>query len=165
MGLTDSEAKVETNVTDIDLSATKKKQFRINGDNNLILELNTSDLSVLSRLNKLYPKLQKLAGEAVSEMLPDEDVEGEEYIQKSAEVLENIDKEMREALDTLFDSNVSEVCAPYGTMYDPIGGKFRYEHIIEVLTGLYEDNLKNEMKLAQKRISKHTDKYTKKKKN
>lgn len=160
MALTD-EKNIGTNIQDIDLSETKKKQFRVNGDNNAILSLNTSDLSILSRLNKLYPKLQKLAGDAIAEMLPDTDDDSEEYIKKSAEVLEKIDADMRNALDELFDANVSEVCAPSGTMYDPINGKLRFEHIVDVLSGLYEQNLKKEMSLTTERISKHTKKYTK----
>ena len=64
-------------------------------------------------------------------------------------------------MDKLFDANVSETCAPSGTMFDPINGKFRFEHIIDVLSGLYESNMQSEIKKTASRIAKHTDKYTK----
>ena len=36
----------DDDIQDLNLSAIKKKRFRINGDSNKILELNTSDLSI-----------------------------------------------------------------------------------------------------------------------
>ena len=51
--------KVEEEFIDVDLSVTKKKKIRINGDNNKIIELNTSDLNILERLSKQYPVLQE----------------------------------------------------------------------------------------------------------
>ena len=55
---------VDDNVVDLDLSVIRKKRFRVDGDNNRILELNTSDVGIVSRLNEVYPKLQKLAQDA-----------------------------------------------------------------------------------------------------
>ena len=39
--------KVNTFDGDIDLSAIRKKRFRIDGDNNRFIELNTSDMNIL----------------------------------------------------------------------------------------------------------------------
>lgn len=153
----------ETNMTDIqdiDLSVTNKKEFRINGDNSKILRLNTSDLHVLKRMGEIYPKLQKLADDALNEMVIDDDATTEEIFQKSGATLTKIDTKMRELIDELFDSNVSEVCAPEGSMFDPINGKFRYEHIVDVLGNLYEKNLREELDKTARNIAKHTDKYT-----
>lgn len=152
------------NIIDIDLSATRKKRFRINGDNNRILELDTSDFSIIKRLNTIYPKLNKLMQEAAQVMSVDDgdDVSAEESIAKASDALTDIDNKMREYLDELFDTNVSEVCAPSGSMYDPFAGKFRYEHIIETLSSLYENNFNREFNLMRERVQKHTDKYTRK---
>ena len=43
---------------DIDLSVTRRKVFRINGDNSKLIYLNTSDLGIFSRLNEEYPELK-----------------------------------------------------------------------------------------------------------
>ena len=72
-----------------------------------------------------------------------------------------IDMEMRQLVDEIFDSNVSEVCAPSGSMFDPFNGTFRYEHIIDVLSKLYKNNLNSEFKKMSARIRKKTSKYTK----
>lgn len=164
-------SNIDNNIIDIDLGQTSKKRFRINGDDSRILELNTSDIGILSRLNAIYPKLVDLSREAV-EKLPDsvssdEDSEDSEAIELenikiASEVLHEIDTKMRSYVDELFDSNVSEVCVPEGTMYDPFCGKYRFEHIIETLAALYETNLTNEFKKMRTNVEKHTSKYTKK---
>jgi hypothetical protein len=70
---------------------------------------------------------------------------------------------MRDLMDYIFDSNVSEICAPSGSMYDPINGQFRFEHIINILAGLYETDIESELTSIAKRVQKHTNKYSKRK--
>lgn len=146
--------KKNTGIIDIDLSVTKKKQFRIDGDDNRIIELNTSDMTIIERLNETYPKLESLSVK-VSD-LSSEDVDA------GVKTLKEVDNEMRDLLDYVFDSPISSVCAPDGSMYDLFNGEFRFEHIITVLLNLYEDNISKEFNSMEKRINKHTAKYTKK---
>lgn len=154
--------EVKDEITDIDLSVTKKKEFRIDGDNNRILKLNTSDLGTVVRLQKLYPQLVELGTKAVEKLdLDNDELTVDEMIAQASDAVKEIDEEMRRLMDELFDANVSETCAPSGTMFDPINGKFRFEHIIDVLSGLYESNMQSEIKKTASRIAKHTDKYTK----
>lgn len=156
-------------IIDIDLSAIRKKKFRIDGDDSKILELNTSDLNILSRLKESYPKLQSLARQA-AERLPDQLDDDTEYenpfdnpkMNNIVDFLTSVDTDMRGIVDYIFDAPVSDLCAPSGNMYDPIGGQFRYEHIITVLTNLYENELSAEMGKISSRVQKHTNKYTKK---
>ena len=147
-------------VQDIVFNTTPKKKFRIDGDNNRILELDVNDLSIFSRLESFYEKLQKKADKASKKL---EEVSEEGSLSDATKVLQDIDKEMRELVDELFNSNVSEVCVPNGTMYSLYNGEFRFEHIIDKLASLYENNLSEEYKKVKNRINKHTQKYTKKK--
>ena len=147
----------EEGIVDIDLSETRKKKFRLDGDNNRIIELNTSDAGILSRLEKLYPKLQKLAQNASKSVA----IEGEEENDETSKILSNIDTQMRKYIDEIFDSPVSEKGAPNGTMCDPFNGKFRFEILLEKLLKLYGDNFTNEFNKMTKRMKKHTKKYTK----
>lgn len=162
-----------SDVIDFDLSAIRKKRFRIDGDDNRILELNTSDLNILSRLKESYPKLENLAQQAtekLSTQLDDDTDDDTEYenpfddpkLANVVDVLTAIDSDMRTIIDYIFDAPVSDLCAPNGNMYDPVNGQFRYEHIIVALTNLYESELSTEMNKVSNRIKKHTDKYTKK---
>lgn len=148
-------------VIDVDLSIVKKKKFRINGDNTKILELNVSDMGIVSRLDETYTKLMDLQDKVASLAEINEEANDREILSSTAKKLTEIDEEMRNLLDYIFQSNVSEICGSEGSMYDPIEGTFRYEHIISTLVKLYENNLNAEFAKMKKNISKHTAKYTK----
>lgn len=162
--------KVNTNnIIDIDFSIIAKQKFRIDGDDNRILELNTSDLSVVTRLSETYPKLEALQ-EKVSQIgeqanaVSSEDENAMSQLNSLGDGLSEIDKEMRDFIDYIFDSNVCEVCSPQGSMYDPIGGGLRYEHIINTLVDLYSTTISAEMRKTKSAMNSHTAKYTGKKK-
>lgn len=161
----ETETKVETpadDIQDIDLSVIQKKRFRINGDNSKILELNTSDMRIASRLKEAYPRLNTLMDEVADEFnsIPD-DAEDEETLTKVADAVDKIDGKMREEIDYIFDANVSEVCGSDGSMWDPIDGMFRYEHIIDKLAKLYENNLDKEFADMKRRVETKAGKYVK----
>lgn len=152
-------------IQDIDLSIIQKKRFRINGDNNKILELNTSDLNILSRLTDAYERLQKYMEEVgkVLSSLPDDGDELTEASEKAiSKQLNDIDQNMKKEVDYIFNAPVSAICSDGGSMYDPFDGAFRYEHIIEAILRLYERNLDKEFNKMKKRVSTKTSKYTKK---
>lgn len=144
----------------IDLSALRKKQFDVNGK---VLELDTSDLKIVARFESMYPVLWE-EGEKIAQI--DEIVKADPdnpNLAEIATILGDVDNAMREALDFIFDSNVSEICIDHGSLFDPINGEYRFEHVINALLPLYENNLVEETKKIQARVKKHTAKYTKKK--
>ena len=141
-------------IIDVDLSVTRNKRFRIDGDDDRIIELNTSDMTILNRINDADKKLRELADYATFDV-EDTAENQEEAITK----LINTDKQMREIIDYLFNSKVADICAPNGSMYDPFNGKYRFEHILETLFALYEKNINDEYKKMKKNVEKHTNKY------
>lgn len=152
---------------ELDLSLSSRKRFRIDGDDSRVLELNTSDLNLITRLRSAYPQLKDIAQNAFKD-LPDAVIEDENYdfmedeaTSKLSEALQDADTKMRTLLDYIFDSNVSELCAPHGSMFDPVNGKLRFEHIIDTLAPLYETDISTEMNKVTANVSKHTAKYTK----
>lgn len=150
----------EDNIIDIDLSPIQKTKIRVNGDQTKIIELNLSDLHIVGRLKEAYGTLEKLSQEVPTLMddIPDDDVEAMGVV---SDRLSEIDKKMREQIDFIFDSPVSDVCVPNGTMYDLHNGEFTYEHIINSLGKLFTDNVTEEYKRLKVRVEKHTGKYTK----
>ena len=147
----------QDDIVDVDLSETQKKRFRIDGDNSRIIYLNTSDWNILKRLKSVYPKLEKLAANAAVQM--DNDKLDEDAMIKK---LDEIDEQMRQLINDLFDDEIDGVVAPDGTMFDLFNGMFRFEYIIERLFKLYEDSIKSEQRKVIERVSKHTNKYTRK---
>lgn len=156
---------VNNEIIDLDLSITKKKKFRFDKDDTRIVEINTSDMNLMQRVDIAYPKLQALQ-EKASKLT--EGVEFEETTERGAidgiaimaERLSEVDTEMREMLDFMFDAPISAAAAPNGSMYDPFNGSFRYEHIIAIVMKQYEDNLQSEFSKMEKQLKAHTDKYT-----
>ena len=136
----------------IDLSAISKKRFTINDKEDRILELNTSDMNIVVRYEEGYPKLLNTIEKITNS-------KGNLTTKEWANYLAQMDKDMRDAMDYIFDSNVSEMCAPFGNMFDPINGKFRFEYIIESLSVLYDDALRTETDKITARIKSHTEKY------
>ncbi len=160
---TPAEAKKEEFDGIIDLSATGKKKFHVNRGTGSegVLELNTSDMGIVTRLEQLYPRLHKLSQDAAVKQLDKQDADDEKTLTRISNALVKIDMEMRKILDEIFDSNVSEVCAPSGSMMDPFNGEFRFEHIIDKISKLYENNINEEFRKMSDKMKKRTSKYTK----
>jgi hypothetical protein len=149
---------VDSNIVDVDLSVVHKKRFRLDGDDTRIIELNTSDMLVITRLAEVYPKLTELSS-TISD-LDTINLDDLDEIKHFGEELKTVDIEMRKLLDYVFDSPISDICAPFGAMYDPYDGTLRFEYIISTLLKLYEKNYEVEYKKIQARVNKHTSKYT-----
>ena len=155
----------EPDVVDVDLGFVEKKRFRIAGDYNRMLELNVSDLNVFVRLKDSYPKLQKLMEEAQQKIadIPDNPDGMEDLLGAIADALTFIDKEMRDLIDFIFDADVSKVVAPSGNMYDPVGGQYRFERVLDIVTNLYSTGLNTEFNKMKTKVEKKATKYRKKK--
>lgn len=135
----------------IELSIKHPRQkVRINGDDNAILEINLSDMHTLSRLEDNYPKLNACIEKV--KQLSDIDTTNDAGVQELTSKFKAIDDEMRTIVDDIFDANVCEVCVPTGSLYDPFEGQFRFEYLIDALSGLYETNLKSEFNKMKKRV-------------
>lgn len=146
------------NIIDISMPAIKRKRIRINGDDSSILELNTSDMMITARLEDAYPKLNALLSKAAELSDEAELGEGEDIISKFNTSMKEIDSQMRELVDYIFDAEVSKVCCGAGSMYDPFNGSFRYEIILETLFKLYEENLNKEFQALKKKVNKYAKK-------
>ena len=146
-----------------DISLSTKKSFRIDGDNNRIIWLDVSDMNIMSRINDVYPDIRRLAIEAQDRLQGVEITDREDAnspLQDVADVLKDINGKMKEKLNYIFASDIADICEPTGNMYDVVGGEFRFEHIIDVLTTLYANNIKAEYRKLSDRLKKHTAKYT-----
>jgi len=162
-------APVTNDIQDIDLGFVEKKKFRIAGDFNRMLEINVNDMNIIVRYKEVIPKLKAFAEEAKKKIeglaIPEEGEDkdfGLEEMDKFADFLNDIDKQMRGLIDYLFDTNASEVCAPSGNMFDPVDGEFRYEKIIATISKLYTTGFDEEIKKFEQKTSKYTSKYQKK---
>ena len=155
---------VNNEIIDLDLSVTKKKKFRFDRDDARIIELNTSDMGIIGRISEAYPKLTALQDKAskMMEGLHDDDAYLEDDLKLIGARLSEVDNEMRQIIDEIFNADVSAKAAPDGSMYDPFDGTYRFEHIITLLMSQYEKNLQDEYAKIERQVKSHTEKYTKK---
>lgn len=151
---------------DIDLSPIQKQRIRIDGDNDRVIEINTTDMGVISRLNDIYPKLKELELKYGNlEVKFDEDGNiTEDSFSAMGEAIKDLDRKMRDYIDEIFDSPVADKCAPSGTMFDPINGSYRFEFVIDVLSKLYEEEISKNIQKRKENVGKHTAKYKGRKK-
>lgn len=143
-------------VVDIQLSIDNRKQFRINGDDKRIIELDISDFGILNRLRESYPRLQELGVKGFEFDEDDENIKLGEFMDS----LNAINDEMISIIDYIFDSKVAKVCADSKPLYNMVAGKFIFEIILDTLFNLYSDNIRAELGQMSQRMKSHTDKYT-----
>lgn len=150
--------KKTNDVIDIKL-AIEKKKIRIDGDDSRIIELDTADLTILERLQKVYPRLNELGmkGFDIDDSTEDSTPES---IGKLTDALKAIDKEMREIIDFIFDAKIADICVPTGALYNMHNGEFQFERILDALFGLYADDIQKEFGKMSDRMKAHTSKYT-----
>lgn len=156
--------EIKDNVIDLDFGAIARTKIRINGDNTKVIELNLSDMGIISRLSDTYPKLNELQAEVGSLASAEINEDDENSILKLSEDFKVIDNKMKDLVNKIFDFDVCTVLCDGGSMYDPINGMYRFEYIIDKLSNLYENNMNEEFKRIRTRMDKHTAKYTKKRK-
>jgi hypothetical protein len=100
-----------------------------------------------------------------AEFTKGQDEGAEKKFTEIKDTIEELGKKMRENVDYIFNANVSEMCASDGSMSDPINGAFRFEHIIDTISKLYENNLNAEFEKMRSRVNRKVTQYTKKKKH
>ena len=167
MSLTDemkemNDSVESNNVISLDMHEAARTKIWVNGDSQKVLELNLSDLGVSVRFNDVYPKLLALQDD-IAEMLETEEPENADDSRMSilASRFKEIDKKMRDYVDSIFDFHVCDVCCDGGSMYDLVGGQYRFEYIIEKISKLYDQRFAFEDKKLRDRMKSHTAKYTK----
>lgn len=153
---------VNANTVSIDLSALNKTKVLINNDESRFIFLDLSDLNVATRFEEVSSEIEKILI-GIGEY--SEDSSDEEKANELKKQITEGDKKVREHIDYIFDGEICKVCAPSGTMFDMIDGKFRWEYVLDALSSLYSEHIEIEFNKVMSRVKSHTDKYTKKKKN
>ena len=129
----------------------RKKSFAIDGDDNRVIYLDPSDMSILTRLEVFSKQIE-------GTLIKLKDVPNEQIGAK----IQEVDTELRAQINAVFDYDVCSVCVPSGTLIDVVDGRFKFEIIVEALSNVYTSTISAEMKKVTDRVAKHTQKYVKK---
>lgn len=152
----------KTTINNIQLAISDKVRYTINGNADKYIELNPNDVGIVSRLAELTPKFNSVQKRYQS--LDNFSGKGEgEYTDEElldfGKNFKELDTEIRESINYLFDYDVSSVCAGGGSMFDMYEGEFRFVVIIDTLLEMYTDTIAKEAKKRADRIQRHTNKY------
>nr|DAE06056.1 MAG TPA: tail assembly chaperone [Siphoviridae sp. ctsxw88] len=154
----------------INLNLNTRKKFMIDNNPNKIIELDVTDLGIAKRyadsinkmqeLNETYKSIQA----TVDSMNEENKEETVTKINEFSEQMGKLERQMRDIIDFVFDSPISDIILENTSAFSPVQGKFiKYEQIFEVLSGLYTKHIKSDIdKISKRNVSKHTAKYVRK---
>lgn len=157
----------------INLNITTRKKFTIDNDKSRVIALDTHDLALVNRLSESvkridalkddWEKLEKLANTSEGVEITEDDVD-DNLLKEVADFSDQfavIEAKMRDIVDYIFDCpSLCQTVVGNASVFSPVNGAYKFEQIIDVLTGLYEDSIEKEAKKINKRkVEAKTSKY------
>lgn len=148
----------KTAINNIDLNIGLKTKYTINGNEDLFIMLNPNDMGILARLDEVLPRLNSF-DETYRDLFNTDAEDAEAGISKFTSGLKELDAEVRDIINYLFDYDICAVCASSGTMFDLQDGEYRFFVIIDTLLTLYTDTIHSELDKRVAKMKKRTEKY------
>ena len=113
------------------------------------------DFNLPDRLNKGWSKIQKCLDKARDTIEVDD-----ENMESVAESISNVDKEIKEQLDFIFDTDLSSI---FGNTHlaTPTKSGFLVENLMNALMPIIEREIKKAQKNSEAKKRKYTKRYSK----
>ena len=118
------------------------------------IRINPGDINIIAREEKAEKEIQKIL-EKVQETAADTE-EDEEVLEKK---LIELDAEIKEQIDMIFDYNVSETVFKNQHCLATSNGKFYVERMLEAFEPVIAQIVKKETQASQKRMDKYLKQY------
>jgi hypothetical protein len=131
------------------------KEFTINNDSNRVIRFNPADFSIIERIKTAYDEIDK-----VTQI--DEDIELKadgtpiEELGKAAEIVTGINNKIREMIDYIFNSPVSDKVFGKQSPLSIVKGRPLWQGFLECLEPVLKSEIKKAQEESRKRISKYT---------
>lgn len=123
------------------------KEYSINGDESRILRISTSDMNIITRMDKAEKELQKIADKCKSTTADN-----------AIEALSYLDNEVRKQINYVFDGDVSDIIFGNTNCISLAGGKPIFENFLEAVLPVIKEDIFTEQKKIERKISKYTSK-------
>ncbi len=131
-----------------------REAIMINGDSERVIYIHATDFNIKVRAQKAKTEINKMLTE-LDNAKPEND-------EAFADILEDIDKRIREQINYIFDYDVSQpvfgACSPLMALKN---GKSYIEAFLEAIIPELEKIAEKAAKASEKRINKHAGKYVK----
>lgn len=162
-------------IQNINLNINTRKKFSIDGNPNKIIELDVTDISIIDRYKESVEKMRGLAenyermGTIANELktaTDGDEIDTDTTYGKISEFtgeMKKLERKMRDIIDFIFDSPISDTILENTSAFSPVNGKcYKYEQILEVLSNLYTKSISSDIqKINKSNVRKHTAKYIK----
>lgn len=116
------------------------KRLAINGDENRVIVVNPTDVGIVTRYREKLPEIEKLSPDTAD----------------SEEIADVLDKKVREFVDYIIGSPVSEIVFGKTNCLSMAGGQTVFENFLTA----YMEYMKPEIKAEYERSKKRVEKYT-----
>ena len=121
------------------------KTYAINGDENNVVKLNTSDYGIFTRAEEMQTKFVELSKEATQ-------AENESNFEK----LKKVEKDVRNALDYIFNTDVCTPAFGKTNCLSPCNGSFIFMNFLEAMLEVLKEDMVQESKKFEANVSKYT---------
>ncbi len=116
------------------------KRLAINGDENRVVVVNPTDVGIVARYREKLPEIEKLSPDTEN---PDE-------------ITDVLDKKVREFVDYIIGSPVSEIVWGKTNWLSVAGGQTIFENFLTAYMEYMQPEIKAEYERSKKRVKKYT---------
>lgn len=124
------------------------KRLSINGNENRIITINPTDIAVINRYNEVVPQLDEL-----NEKYKNTD---NISVDKTAEIISELDRKAREFIDYIIGSPVSDTVFGTANCLSFAGGQTIFENFLTAYMEYMTPAIKSEYEKSKKRVEKYT---------
>lgn len=130
------------------------KEFQIGDDENAVIRVNTTDLQILARFNKVEPEFDKILSEC-------QKIDDQTSVDETIETLTKCDSEVRKNIDYIFGSKISDTVFGDTNCVSFVGGQPMFMNFLDAIMAEIEKDINSEVKLSEKKIGKYTSQVKK----
>jgi len=132
------------------------KEFMINDDPNKVIRFDPTDFAIIERFNNAMKNIEKATENLENDVNIDSKGEPLSELEEAAEAVAKVNKLIKEQIDYIFDSPVSEMVFGNKSPLALVKGVPLFERFIMAAKEVIEKEVKKEMEASQKRIEKYT---------
>lgn len=125
------------------------KKYSLNGDENCVISVNTTDYAIIDRIKKATKNIEKLAAEYQEKKINNDDEANELFVET--------DKEIRNQINYIFNSDVCTMAFGNTNCFSLCDdGSALFENFISAIIPV----IRADIEAAQEKQSKRIEKYT-----
>lgn len=135
------------------------KEFTINNDPDKVIRFNPADINLLDRFDKAYKSIeeeQKKLEEDIELEVDGKPVEEQEDYDQALEVIRRLNQFIKDQIDYMFDSEVSDVIFGNQSPMSTVKGRPFFERVFDAIEPILKKEITAEIKASEKRVSKYT---------